>query len=143
MTRKEKKPVTGEPLRVTGEVFSGLGEAASFLRVPWVIREIQRVLGFTPAPGTLNLRVVAEEERRVWEQLHRRGGMPIMLPPGEPCGARLIPVLVAGKVPGGVVIPDISRYGADVVEVIAPVNIRDTLHLRDGDPLTLDVSPLP
>ncbi len=138
MTRKEKKPVSGQSLLLTGEVFSGTGEAAAFLAIPWVLREIQMILGFTPAPGTLNLRVRGED-LSVWKTLHKRGGQPMLLPLGEHCGARLIPVLVAGKVSGGVVIPDLSRYGADVAEVIAPVSLRDTLHLRDGDSITLDL----
>ena len=40
-----------------GSVFSGNGEGRKFIELPWVKRQIQEKLGFTPYLGTLNIRL--------------------------------------------------------------------------------------
>lgn len=39
----------------------------------------------------------------------------------------------------GVVIPQIENYPGNVLEVVAPVNLKQKLRLRDGDMLTVTV----
>src|SRR3990172_8998141 len=44
-------------LKFEGRVASGIGQGAQFLALDWVQSQLQQLLGFTPFPGTLNLRV--------------------------------------------------------------------------------------
>jgi riboflavin kinase len=47
-----------------GTVFSGKGEGKKFISLPWVKRQIEEKLGFTPYAGTLNIRLTAESANR-------------------------------------------------------------------------------
>jgi riboflavin kinase, archaea type len=119
-----------------GVVTSGLGQGAYFMGLPWVRDAVHRLIGFTPYPGTLNVRLDAEMVA-VW--LRIRDGHAIVLapPPAEPCGARLFPVVVAPDVEAAVIVPDVTRYGEDLLELIAAVHVRSRLALRDHDSVTL------
>ncbi|MCK5680315.1 DUF120 domain-containing protein, partial [bacterium] len=41
----------------TGEIVKGAGKAAFFTQLDWVTKQCVAKLGFTPFPGTLNIRV--------------------------------------------------------------------------------------
>jgi HAD superfamily hydrolase (TIGR01509 family) len=64
------------------------------------------------------------------------------LTPTDPsfCAATIIPVSL-GHVSGALVIPaeEVRIHGPNVVEVIAPVGVREALDLKDGDEITLVV----
>ncbi|HWP34546.1 MAG TPA: DUF120 domain-containing protein [Thermodesulfobacteriota bacterium] len=120
-----------------GEVRSGVGEGAGFLRLDWVRRQIREVAGFDPFPGTLNLRLVTPEGLARWRAVRARPGRRLEPPPPGTCGGWLFPVLVAGTVRGAVVVPDVTRYGEDLLEVVAPVHLRSRLGLEDGDRVRL------
>jgi len=47
-----------ETLVIKGKVFSGSGEGAKYVKLPWVKKQIAAKCGFTPYPGTLNVRLV-------------------------------------------------------------------------------------
>jgi isopentenyl-diphosphate delta-isomerase len=49
------------------------------------------------------------------------------------CKARCYPVVVAEKIEGAVVVPEVSGYPDSKMEIIAPCNIRETLGVTDGD----------
>jgi riboflavin kinase len=121
-----------------GAVLSGVGEGAYFLGLGWVQDAIRRIAGFEPFPGTLNVRLLDTAALVRWRELRKSGAA---LTPSDPdaCGARLLPALVAGRIPAAVVIPDVTRYEDAVLEVIAPVHLRTVLGLRDGDRVGLSV----
>ena len=48
-------------------------------------------------------------------------------------------VLIEGKIRGAIVVPEVTRYGEDVVELLAPVYLRRALKLRDGDQVTVEI----
>ena len=121
-----------------GVVVSGTGEGAYFLGLDWVRNEILRVGGFEPYPGTLNLRLGVDALPR-WSRLRKDAGASLIPPEPDGCGGRLIPVLVGDTVPAAVVVPDITRYGEELVEIVAPVHLRTRLGLQDGDRLKLTI----
>jgi len=104
-------------------------------RVQELLRER---LGFAPYPATLNLRLESEKEIALWKELQREmKGIPV--PPPEPgfCHARCFLVEIGG-LRGAVLLPEVAGYPADKVEVVAPVRIKESLHVRDGDRLALE-----
>src|SRR5208283_5883552 len=56
-----------------GTVFSGNGEGRKFIDLPWVKRQIQEKLGFTPYAGTLNIRLSREglEQKKLLAKAER------------------------------------------------------------------------
>ena len=124
---------------VQGRVETGLGQGGRFVALGWVRAGVRRLVGFTPYPGTLNVRLDPGEPRRRWRAVRRRRAPELTPPRAGGCGARLIPLLVAGRVPAVAVVPDVTRHGHQVVEVIAPGHLRRRLGLRDGDRVRLVV----
>jgi riboflavin kinase len=39
-----------------------------------------------------------------------------------------------------IVIPDVPNYPEDVLEIVAPVNLREKLQLKDGDHVEIEVT---
>ncbi len=122
-----------------GAVTSGLGQGTYFVGLEWVRAAIQALIGFDPYPGTLNLRLVDMQARLAWRGIRAGPALLLTPPPPEQCGARLIPVVVAPDIPAAVVVPDVTRYGDDVLELVAAVHVRSRLGLRDGDRVTVRV----
>jgi len=93
---------------------------------------------FDPYPGTLNLRLSDAEMLRRWREVRARGALR-WIPPPEQCGGRLVPLVVAVHIPASVIVPDVTRYAGDVLEVIVAVHLRSRPGLRDGDLLAVTV----
>jgi riboflavin kinase len=119
-----------------GFVEPGAGEAAGFMSLDWVRRAVSATVGFEAYPGTLNVRLVDEALLARWREIRRDHARPLPLPPDQTCGARVVPVTLS-DIPAAVIIPEITRYGAHVMEVIAPVHLRTRLWLRNRDVVTL------
>jgi riboflavin kinase len=122
-------------IRIKGRVFSGTGEGARFTSLSWFRRQIVERFGFIPYPGTLNLKLDdGGKFRKILENAN-----PIIIEPGRgycsgKCfGARLRSMKVV------IVIPEVESYPSDVLEVIAPVNLREKFGLRDGDQVILSL----
>lgn len=126
---------------IDGRVTTGSGAAAGFTRLPWVREQLLVAAGIDPFPGTLNLRVEGDDALQQWRRW--RDAMPIaLLPPdGQWCKARAVAVRIAERVPGAVVVPEVPGYPEDRLEVLAPLSLRDTLALGDGDWIRIERSP--
>ena len=109
------------------------------LGLDWVRTAIRRVAGFDPYPGTLNLRL-AEVDALRWRQIRAEAGTRLAPPEPDACGGRLIPARIGERMRAAVVVPDITRYGDDLLEIIAPVHFRTHFGLRDGDLVRLTVT---
>ncbi len=130
-----------ERVVLTGTVFRGLGEGSFFVSLAEYREHFRSFLGFDPYPGTLNVRLDEESiaKRRLLEGLEGYRVPPIRRGDVEYCGARLFRAVINGSVEGGVVIPDRTVYGPDVVEVVAKVCLRDALGIKDGDRVRVEV----
>lgn len=117
---------------------SGLGQGAHFMSLAWVQDGVRGLVGFTPYPGTLNVRLDTDMID-AWRRI-RDGGAIVLAPPApETCGARLFPLVVAPDVEAAVIVPDVTRYDEGLLELIAAANLRSRLGLRDDDRVTLRV----
>lgn len=130
-----------ERLVLTGTVFKGIGEGAFYTSLAEYREHFRTFLGFDPYPGTLNVRLDPESaaRRRILEGYNGYRISPIVRGDVEYCGARLFKAVINGRLEGGVVIPDKTSYGPDVLEVIAKVFIRDALGIKDGDQVSIEV----
>ena len=118
-------------LRLKGTVSSGKNEGAEFTKLPWVKKQIAKKIGFNPYPGTLNLELTEEEAVRK-TLLDEAEAIEISPAPGFSPG-RCFKADLRNSLRCAVVIPGIQNYPRDIVEVIAPANVREKLKLKDGD----------
>ncbi len=115
---------------IIGEVVSGLGEGSYYVRL--YRDRIREYLGFDPFPGTLNVKVLFP--RTIFDALI--DVRPILIPgfvrDGRTFGdVKAYPVRIE-DVEGAIVVPSRSVHPPKIAEIIAPVNLRETLNLRDG-----------
>jgi riboflavin kinase len=123
---------------LAGLVTSGLGQGAYFMSLPWVRDAVQGLIGFAPYPGTLNLRLDSDTVR-VWRQIQDGPAVVLAPPPTEACGARLFPALIGADVEAAVIVPDVTGYRDDTLELVAAVHLRSVLRLRDEDRVSLQI----
>ena len=125
--------------RITGVIFSDLGQASSFMALDWVQKALRDGLGFSPFPATLNLRLESDKAMAVWQEVKSEmRGIDIIPPDPSFCKARCFLVEIEGKQKGAVLLPEVEGYPANKVEVIAPVRLKDEPRIRDGGQITLE-----
>jgi riboflavin kinase len=123
-----------------GVVTTGLGEGGYYMSLEGYRRQFTSKLGFDPYPGTLNVRLLDQYVKyRLY--LERIPGIRIE---GFSNGARTYGGVKAFKcvisgIQCGVLLVERTSHGPEVIEVIAPVKLRDRLNLRDGDEVTINI----
>jgi riboflavin kinase len=123
---------------VKGEIFSGRGEGAKFMELAWVKEQMEEKLGFTLFPGTLNVKLTTNSVK-MGKLLKKRAGVEI-LPASGYCRGRLFKAKLNG-VECAVIVPEVVGYPENIVEVVAPVNLREKLCLLDGSRVEVEVTP--
>lgn len=126
-------------LRIAGVVASGLGEGRYYLSQPGYVVQFAERLGYTPYPGTLNVRVRADDLAAVggvrdWTGIRIDG----FHAGGRTFGGATCFVARIGGHPSHLIVPDRSHY-QDVIELIAADCLRDALHLKDNDAVEVEV----
>ena len=121
---------------LAGRLCSGLGEGAGFTSLDWVEHQLRDKLGFRPYPGTVNLSLAGHDWDLARDAMQAATGLAIEPPPGY-CAAKCFAVLIDDSIEGAAILPDIEGYPADKLEIVAPVGVREELHLNDGDRVTL------
>ncbi|MGB9675729.1 MAG: DUF120 domain-containing protein [Candidatus Bathyarchaeales archaeon] len=128
-------------IQVRGKVFSGSGEGAKFVSLPWVKRQITEKLGFTPYNGTLNIRLDKESvvlKRRVMKKANA-----IKIIPQEGfCQGKLFKAVFMDELECAVVIPEVEGYPEDMIEIVAKVNLREKFQLKDDDTVKVKIFTL-
>jgi riboflavin kinase len=140
--KKILEPLLKE-LVLEGELFSGLGEGAYYIHQPGYRKQFIKKLGYDPFPGTLNIRL----DKRFVPEKTLLETMPFILIDGFSDGkrsygpVRCYSVSVNGVAHANIITALRSHYGEEILEIIAPVNLREKLKLKDGDAVTVKVSP--
>jgi riboflavin kinase len=122
---------------LNGEVFSGTGNGKKFIDLPWVKQQIEEKLGFSPYSGTLNIHLNKDGMEK--KNLIEKGeGITVKPQPGY-CLGILFRARI-GSLEGAILIPKVLAYPSDVLEIIAPVYLRNELKLVDGSLVTVKIN---
>jgi riboflavin kinase len=127
---------------VKGTVFTGLGEGAYYLSQSNYIKQIQEKLGFTPYPGTLNIKIDRTEGINILKQL--KSLKQIRLDPffdGKRfyVGVTCYKAKINDSIFGAVIRADKTYYDESVLEIIAPIYLRSFFNIKDGDQITVEI----
>lgn len=129
-----------ESLKITGYVISGLGEGSYYMNQEKYKKQFKKKLGFNPYPGTLDLKL-NEKSLRFKKRLQSSQGEEIegfSTPERSFGGAKCFPAEVRGA-EAGIVLPDRAIHEENVVEIIAPVKLRDKFDLENDDEVNVEV----
>ncbi|MGB0651847.1 MAG: DUF120 domain-containing protein [Thermoplasmatota archaeon] len=124
---------------VHGTVASGLGEGKYYLSRPGYNVQFEEHLGWTPYPGTLNLKLSGPEANKL--KLLRRAQVHAIErfeAEGRTFGGATSQPALLGDQPCATVLPNRTHHAA-TLELIAPVCLRDALPCKDGDELDVTV----
>ena len=122
---------------IVGIVTSGLGKGAVFVSIDYYKTMIKKKLGFEPYPGTLNL-IVDKNHSDLLKDI--------------------IPIRIRGfkkddKIFGGVscykiringinaalIVPDLTEHEENNIEIVAQVNLKSELKIKDGNKVTVEL----
>jgi len=126
------------PKLITGTLFSGLGDGAKFVKLDWVESQIEEKLGFRPYHGTINLRLDMESIDLV-RKLKDDDGVKIVPPDPKFCIAKTFKAKIMGKVQGAIILPEATVHAEDTLELLAPINMREELDLKDGQQVEVEI----
>lgn len=139
---------SAHPLSVTleGVVFSGLGEGAYYIRQDGYKKQFIEKLGFTPYPGTLNVKLTSDYDMKTRQELE---GYPAVEIKGFEDESRTFgpvkcyPTLINNKAKGALIFALRTHYDSSVLEVIAPQYLRNQLKIKDGQKVKFEVFTMP
>lgn len=114
---------------VRGVVVSGLGEGKQY--VPRYLPLFEAQLGITCYPGTLNVRMPAKPQFDTSKK--------ITITPAEGSPVDCYMVIIDRAYDGAIVIPHKTDHDPMIIEIISPVNLREELHLKDGDEIQCEL----
>ncbi|MEE8347929.1 MAG: HAD-IA family hydrolase [Acidobacteriota bacterium] len=131
-------PLVGARSWLKGTVTSGKGDAADFTQLAWVREQFKGAFGFEPYPGTLNLLLDDPTSLSAWAEVRQGPGQVLEPEPGF-CAGRCYPLSVEGQISAAAVVPMVSSYPENVVEILSPMALRERLGLSDGMTVTVAV----
>lgn len=124
-------------MKLTGIIESGTGEAAFFTQLDWVVEQFEKVLGSKPFPGTLNVRISDVDLLKLNGFFSEKDCE--LIPDNEKfCSASLKKVWING-IAGAAVFPgeNVRIHEKSVIEIMSGYYLKGTLHLADGDEITI------
>jgi riboflavin kinase len=123
---------------LSGKVITGLGEGQYYISLDGYRMQFIEKLGFDPYPGTLNIKIDAPsiEARKGISANIRISGFTSenrTFGSGSCFGVRI------ADIQGAIIVPERTHYPEDIIEIIAPVNLRKYLNLSDGSNVEVEV----
>ncbi|MGH9909118.1 MAG: DUF120 domain-containing protein [Nitrososphaerales archaeon] len=129
-------------LEFNGVVVSGMGEGAYYMSHAGYKKQFISKLGFEPYPGTLNIKLSEQVYVNAKRELDR---YPAVFIDGFNDGKRTYgwvkcyPATINNKVNGALLILERTHHDDSVIEVIAPVRIKDSANVNYGEKVNVKV----
>jgi riboflavin kinase len=136
------------PLSVTleGELFSGLGEGAYYIKQDSYRKQFIEKLGFDPYPGTLNVKLTADYDIKTRQELESYPAIEVEGFKDESRSfgpVKCYPALINNKAKGAWIFAFRTHYDSSVIEIIAPQYLRNQLKIEDGQKVKVEVFTMP
>jgi len=129
-----------------GTLFTGLGEGAYYISKDGYRKQFIEKLGFDPYPGTLNIKLTTDYDVKTRVELEAYPAIELQGFENESRsfgGVKCYPAIINNKVKGAILTAMRTHYDASVLEIIAPVFLRGSLKLKDGQKVKVEVLTLP
>ncbi len=128
----------GDKKFLSGKVITGLGEGQYYISLDGYRKQFHEKLGFDPYPGTLNIKLDAvsiETRKRVSSDIRISG----FTDRNRTFGSGSCFNVAISDLIGAVIVPERTHYPEDIIEIIAPVKLRDYLNVKDGSIVQVEV----
>ncbi len=123
---------------LNGKVITGLGEGQYYISLEGYRAQFRAKLGFDPYPGTLNIKLDPPSigVRKKIDGAIRISGF---TSENRTFGRGSCFNVRIKDVTGAVIVPERTHYPEDIIEIIAPVKLRDYLNVSDGSTVEVEV----
>ena len=135
----ERQETLLKTICLRGTVFSGKGEGAKYMKLPWVKKQIREKLGFVPYPGTLDVRIT-QESVALKKTLAKEKAIDILPAAGFQRG-KCYRASLRTELRCALIVPEVAGYPENVIEIIGPENLREKFLLSDGETVEVRVTP--
>ena len=128
----------GQKKFLTGKLITGLGEGQYYISLEGYRTQFIEKLGFTPYPGTLNIKLdtpSVDIRKGIRADLEISG----FTKDNRTFGRGSCFNVMIMDIKGAVIVPERTHYPEDIIEIIAPVNLRKYLNLVDGSAVEVEV----
>jgi len=128
----------GKEKILRGRVITGLGEGQYYISREGYMMQFRDKLGFDPYPGTLNIKLdppSIEVRKRIGANIRIMG----FTDNNRTFGSGSCFTIKIKEQEGAVIIPERTHYPEDIIEIIAPVNLREYLSVKDGSIVDVEV----
>ncbi|MGZ5520322.1 MAG: DUF120 domain-containing protein [Halobacteriota archaeon] len=129
-----------QAIELEGTIVSGLGEGRYYLSIRGYTKQFEELLGFTPYPGTLNIKL---DNKSASARVRLNNLTPINISSfktsNRTYGGIKAYVASIGGIDGAIIVPDRTHYHNDIIETIALVSIKETLKIDNGDSIKVVV----
>jgi riboflavin kinase len=129
-----------------GVLFSGLGEGAYYVAQDGYRKQLIEKMGFDPYPGTLNLKLVTDYDVKTRAELDTYPAIEFEGFQNESRAfgpVKCYPAIINNKVKGALLSAIRTHYDSSVIELVASVNLRKALRLKDGNKVKVEILTLP
>lgn len=123
---------------LSGKLITGLGEGQYYISLEGYRTQFREKLGFDPYPGTLNVKLDAKSidiRKKITENIRITG----FTDQNRTFGKGTCFRIRISDIDGAVITPERTHYPEDIIEIIAPVNLRDHLDIKDGNKINVEV----
>ncbi len=123
---------------LSGKVITGLGEGQYYISLEGYRTQFRQKLGFDPYPGTLNIKLdpySVELRKKISANIKISG----FTDQNRTFGSGSCFNVKMSDIKGAVITPERTHYPEDIIEVIAPVNLRDYLEIKDGSVVQVEI----
>ena len=127
----EKKTV------LKGKVTKGLGEGSYYMKI--YNNKFEKTLGFMPYPGTLNIRVDVKTKKEFLANLNKKTIGEFKTKSRSYGAVYCYDITINDTTQGALILPVRARHGENVVELIAPMSLKNKFNLNEGDTIKVSV----
>ncbi len=130
--------LNGHKRFLRGKVITGLGEGQYYISLGGYKKQFIEKLGFVPYPGTLNIKLDTPSigiRKGISGEIKISG----FITDNRTFGSGSCFNIIINEVKGAVIVPERTHYPEDIIEIIAPVNLRECLNISDGNVVEVEV----
>ena len=123
---------------LSGALVSGMGEGKYYMSLDGYRKQFKKKIGYIPFPGTLNIRILdplSLENRQKIESFSYHFVDGFSDAKRTYGWVKCYPVIINGneKISSDLLILERTHYDNNMLEIIAPINIKKVLDLKNGD----------
>jgi riboflavin kinase, archaea type len=123
-------------MEIKGKLVSGTHKGSFFMSLDFYQSQFLDKLGFKPYPGTLNLEISEPKAREI---LNFSNTVGTIKGEGQFGDVKFIPATLNQELEGAIIFPVKTHHPIEILEFVAPQNLRKALKLKDGDLLTINI----